>query len=413
MAYSTEIATCSKMVEAMPYSRTLLVTCSLLAMTAPASADLKLWQQNFVGCSVSASPYATQVLFKDGDKVRPLMQISGMNAWAVPTDHGEEVALTTQDGLTIYGRIIGPQGEDISAALLTTRPTIIPQESSLDGPSFGIRQSILPAPSGSPAALAPAAAPRTQSALSSSQAILPLLPFNSATTARASPGSAAPASAVDQKGLAQAPVQAAPGAPSQAASLGSDTVMDVPRATNVDQLIEQAKSFAMWFPINTPRPDAPLIYVFVDPTCPHCAWSFDQLAPRIAEGSVNLRIILTPILSRQAFDVAASILHQPDIPRTLLDQLRSVLGSGMPAPHVDPSTFDAKVTDGLRRNVLWMRANGAPGVPFYLYRTKAGGQFAFGSLTDAELAAALPEDTAAAPIPLAGNEAPAQGAPRP
>lgn len=59
----------------------LLASCAIFATGLPAKAELNLWQQNFVGCSVSSSPYTTQVLFKDASKVRPLMQIAGMNAW--------------------------------------------------------------------------------------------------------------------------------------------------------------------------------------------------------------------------------------------------------------------------------------------------------------------------------------------
>ncbi|NKB80202.1 hypothetical protein HED50_24060 [Ochrobactrum oryzae] len=111
----------------------LLASCAIFATGLPAKAELNLWQQNFVGCSVSSSPYTTQVLFKDASKVRPLMQIAGMNAWAVPTaDGGQQIALTTPDGLTIYGRIVGPQGEDISAALLATTPTVTPEPSPFD-----------------------------------------------------------------------------------------------------------------------------------------------------------------------------------------------------------------------------------------------------------------------------------------
>ncbi|TIU22941.1 MAG: hypothetical protein E5W49_05455 [Mesorhizobium sp.] len=129
--------------------------------------------------------------------------------------------------------------------------------------------------------------------------------------------------------------------------------------------------------------------------------------PRIKDNSIDLRVILTPILSAQAFDIAASIMHQDDIPTTLLEQSRSIIGSGKPAPKVDPKDFDKRVTDGLRRNVLWMRANGAPGVPFYLYRSDKGAQFAFGSLTDAQLATALPEPQAT-PNTAANTGAPAQ-----
>ncbi len=42
----------------------LLASCAIFATGLPAKAELNLWQQNFVGCSVSSSPYTTQVLFR-------------------------------------------------------------------------------------------------------------------------------------------------------------------------------------------------------------------------------------------------------------------------------------------------------------------------------------------------------------
>lgn len=364
----------------------LLASCAIFATVIPAKAELNLWQQGFVGCTVTSSPYANQVLFKDASKVRPLMQIAGMNAWAVPTpDGGQQVALTTPDGLTIYGRIIGPSGEDISAALLATKPTVNPEASPFD-----------PAPAAA-ASRQPTQQPSPQAAANTTEsANLPAQP--NATVAISPPaGSTSQAQpATTQQPVQQAqPVQPAQQAtaaqPQQLVSVGSQNVTDVPKASSVEQLIQQAEDFSMWFPVNTPKPGSPLVYVFVDPTCPHCAWSFDHLTSRIKDNGIDLRVILTPILSAEAFDIAASIMHQDDIATTLLEQSRSIIGSGKPAPKVNPKDFDPRVTEGLRRNVLWMRANGAPGVPFYLYRSKEGAQFAFGSLTDAQLASALPQ----------------------
>ncbi|ASY61410.1 hypothetical protein [Sinorhizobium sp. CCBAU 05631] len=362
----------------MKARKILLASCAIFPTVIPAKAELNLWQQGFVGCTVTSSPYANQVLFKDASKVRPLMQIAGMNAWAVPTpDGGQQVALTTPDGLTIYGRIVGPSGEDISAALLATVPTVKPEGSSFD-------PAPVAATSSQPASALQAASNTTES---------PNLPAQPNATVAISPPPAGSTSQARPATTQQSVQQAAqsPAAPQQLASVGSQNVTDVPKASSVEQLIQQAQDFSMWFPVNTPKPGSPLVYVFVDPTCPHCAWSFDHLMPRIKDNSIDLRVILTPILSAEAFDIAASIMHQDDIATTLLEQTRSVIGSGKPAPKVDPKQFDPRVTEGLRRNVLWMRSNGAPGVPFYLYRSKHGAQFAFGSLTDAQLASALPD----------------------
>ncbi|QOF75201.1 thioredoxin fold domain-containing protein (plasmid) [Aminobacter sp. SR38] len=414
----------------------LLASCAIFATALPAQAELNLWQQNFVGCSVSSSPYTTQVLFKDAAKVRPLMQISGMNAWAVPTaDGGQQIALTTPDGLTIYGRIVGPQGEDISAALLATRPTVTPEPSPFD-PQSPVTTSTTStqAPAnitrtvpGDGAAAQIAASPTVQAAPPTAQPS-PAPAQEQAAPVKKPADTQAADSATESK-QAQAPViqptQPAPAAgstpplvgaqpqqqaqaanpPQQMASIGSQTVPDVPKAASIDQLMQQAQDFAMWFPANKPKPGSPLVYVFVDPTCPHCAWSFEHLKPRIDDSTIDLRIIMAPILSAEAAQIAASIMHQEDIPTTLRDQLASVIGSGKPAPKVDPKNFDKAVVAAMQRNVDWMRLNGVPGTPFYLYRTKEGAQFAFGALNDAQLGTALPDAQPAATANNAGAAA--------
>lgn len=101
----------------------------------PSSNGIPVWRTTITNQTKQLSPHNCPTLPhapQEAAKVRPLMQISGMNAWAVPTaDGGQQVALTTPDGLTIYGRIVGPQGEDISAALLATTPTVTPEASPL------------------------------------------------------------------------------------------------------------------------------------------------------------------------------------------------------------------------------------------------------------------------------------------
>ena len=416
----------------------LLASCAIFATGLPAKAELNLWQQNFVGCSVSSSPYTTQVLFKDASKVRPLMQIAGMNAWAVPTaDGGQQIALTTPDGLTIYGRIVGPQGEDISAALLATTPTVTPEPSPFDPqspatsstttsqvpanvirsvPGVGTAAQIAaaaaapqigqssPAPVEQPSTAEPqqaaSAAPSVERPASNNSVAAPAAPATQAAQSTQAPTAATPPPETQPQQQAQAATT-----PQQLASVGSQTVPDVPKAASIEQLMQQAQDFAMWFPANKPKPGSPLVYVFVDPTCPHCAWSFEHLKQRIDDNTIDLRVIMAPILSPEAAQIAASIMHQEDIATSLRDQLASVIGSGKPAPKVDPKNFDNAVVAAMQRNVDWMRLNGVPGTPFYLYRTKEGAQFAFSALNDAQLETALPDAQPAATANNAGTAA--------
>lgn len=378
----------------MNLQKILLASCAVFGFGQSAHAELNLWQQNFVGCSVSSSPYTTQVLFKEANKVRPLMQVSGLNAWAVPkAGGGQEIALTTPDGLTIYGRIVGPQGEDISGALLATTATVIPEASPFDPPQQQAANPQVSAAPSQPIPATPSAQPAQQPVAQQAAPVPPAAPVP-APQAQAQANEPAPVSQTPAP--ASPPVPAAQGQspaptpPKQVASIGSETVPNVPKAGSVDELMQQAQDFAMWFTVNKPKPGSPLVYAFVDPTCPHCAWSFEQLKNRIDDNSIDLRVIMAPILSPESAQIAASIMHQQDIGSALRGQLASVIGTGTPAPKLDPKSFDQNVVAAMQRNVDWMRLNGVPGTPFYLYKTKDGTQFAFGGLKDTQLTGILP-----------------------
>jgi hypothetical protein len=400
----------------MQKRKTLLLSSVIGLWGIPAYAELNLWQQNFVGCSTSASPYISDVLFKDTAATRPLMKISGMQAWSVPDGKGgQQLAMTTDEGLTIYGRVVGPQGEDISGALLATSPTVAPTapaqlktDLQIAPPQNQTASSTLVPNRSTPRA------PTTQQVLDPPQPAAPTQsptppsnmapPVPAATVGAAPPVPVAPAVPTAPVQPSAAPV--APGAgnsssaspaPGAQAGIGSQTVLNVPKASNLDELIQQADRFAMWAPMNNPKPDAPVVYMFVDPTCPHCAWSLDHLEPKIRDGSIALRMIMAPILSEEALHIGISIIQNDNPPEALLQQAKLAIGSkGRAVNRLDPTQYDQRVKDGIARNVQWMRANGIPGVPFYLYRTAQKTEFAFGSLSDAQLATALPDGGSAA-----------------
>lgn len=394
----------------MQMRNVLLLSSAIALWGIPAHAELNLWQQNFVGCSTSASPYVSDVLFKDTTATRPLMKISGMQAWSVPDGKGgQQLAMTTDEGLTIYGRVVGPQGEDISGALLATSATVAPASPAQ------LKTDLQIAPSQNQIAsstLVPnrstPRAPTAQEVVDPLRPAAPAQPVTSpsnmappvpaATAGAASPVPVAPAVPTAPVQPSAAPVAPAaegsnstPPAPGAQAGIGSQTVLNVPKASNLDELIQQAETFAMWAPMNNPKPDAPVVYMFVDPTCPHCAWSLDHLEPKIRDGSVALRMIMAPILSEEALHIGISIIQNDNPPEALLQQAKLAIGSkGKAVNRLDPTQYDQRVKDGISRNVQWMRANGIPGVPFYLYRTAQKTEFAFGSLSDAQLATALP-----------------------
>ncbi len=73
-----------------------------------------------------------------------------------------------------------------------------------------------------------------------------------------------------------------------------------------DGFVESAEKTA-WFAIGDDK--APAVYIVVDPQCPYCHQAWTALKPRIADGSLSLRIIMTSILP-ESDEKAISILGQ-------------------------------------------------------------------------------------------------------
>ena len=93
------------------------------------------WQEGFIGCGVS-SPYLQEKLSPDS---KPLMKIAGLQAWSVERNGEKQIILTSEDGLTIEGSIFGPEGQDITKALLAMSP--METATALDRPETEKRQN--------------------------------------------------------------------------------------------------------------------------------------------------------------------------------------------------------------------------------------------------------------------------------
>ena len=103
-------------------SMTAFALIMLVGTASISHAQDHSWKEGFAGCT-GTSPFIETMISTTDPDVRPLMKIGEMQAWAIKDENGNPAtALTTEDGLTIVGRIIGPQGEDITAALLATVP---------------------------------------------------------------------------------------------------------------------------------------------------------------------------------------------------------------------------------------------------------------------------------------------------
>ncbi|MCQ0090590.1 hypothetical protein [Roseovarius sp. M141] len=301
---------------------------------------------------------------------------SAVNAsgWAIKdTDGIPATALTTPDGLTILGRIIGPQGEDISAALLATVPdpdlkVPNPISAELQAPATTSWKEMAPVP---------------ESQGVPSVAVSPAL--------RQSQGDlqAGAASGTTQLRDAETPQTPPGGGPTTAAL----TAIDHPSAdvqAGLDVLFSQAGNERVWFSAGTPKPGAPVIYMLADPDCPQCQWTIDQMQEAIASGAIDLRIIFAPITGVRGFNTSLSILHSQDIPQSFMAHMTSKTRGTPAVVQMDTAQADEAVIQGIVDNINWMRANRMPGVPFFLYETDQGAQFAFSELPPDALAVARP-----------------------
>lgn len=351
----------------------------LMGSASASNAQDHSWKEGFAGCT-GTSPFIETLISKTDPDVRPLMKIGEMQAWAIKDQEGNPAtALTTQDGLTIVGRIIGPQGEDITAALLATKPdpaaAAIANRTTSNSYTFGSTQ----APTGTGAQNPP---------ISNTAPPMTLIP-NGATTPRPAATEVSPALDRLQQVTRPAALGAAvtppvhPGATQDTPTTAPITATEQPSANvqaGIDAIFKQAGEERIWFSAATPNPGAPVVYMLADPECPHCQWTIDAMHNEIASGAIDLRIIPAPITGVQGFNTSLSILHSENIPQTFMAHMTSKTRGTAEVTQMDANQADKAVIQGIVDNINWMQANKMPGVPFFLYQTDQGAKFAFSEL---------------------------------
>ena len=348
----------------------LAVSAIALSCALPVAAEDAGWKENFAACAGN-TPFIEALLNQHNEGHRPLLRIGEMQAWAIQDESGKPtIALTTEDGLTIIGRILGPQGEDISAALLATRPNL----SALALPAAGsgavstppeekqaqTEAAALPAPEETQADTTPppsgSVSPSLERMLAETQTLATLPPDDAVTT-----------TATVSNPVATAPIAAA-AAPTPEVQAGMNAIFN------------QADQERIWFSAATPKEGAPVVYMLADPECPHCQWTIDKMRSQIVSGEIDLRIIFAPITGVAGFNTSLSILHSEDIPNTFMEHMTSNTRGTAAVAQIDVNGADRAVVQGIVDNINWMRTNRMPGVPFFLYQTEDGARFAFSEL---------------------------------
>jgi thiol:disulfide interchange protein DsbG len=316
---------------------------------------------------------ADTVISRTDPNARALVRIGAMQAWAIEDQTGNlTTALTTKDGLTIIGRIIGPRGEDITAALLATVPMRTDDRIAAISPT---------APSGPAPLIESAMTQGPVDPVLDSRIDTDLSPtLNRVQNTLPPVVSSLPAATPTSQDSANETIASAP-----------ITAVERPSAeiqAGLDTIFSQAGAERIWFSAGTPKPEAPVVYMLTDPDCPHCQWTIDQMQGAILRGEIDLRIIFTPITGVSGFETSLSILHSDDISGTFMAHMTATTRGTAAVANMDTNQADKGVIQGVADNINWMRANRMPGVPFFLYQTDQGARFAFSELPPDILAVA-------------------------
>ncbi|MGW6778763.1 thioredoxin fold domain-containing protein [Brucella pseudogrignonensis] len=274
------------------------------------------------------SPYAASVLHAQGTQSQRLFTLEGLNVWLMqPANQQAELVFTTPSGLLLRGSMVGPDGEDIAAALsLTMRAKRLADES----PQRGRERSVPPDAIGQAAS-----------------------------------------------GIS-AQTQPAPESPDNGAA--------IPTFATLKQLRSQADTYLMWIEANHAAPEAPVLYMFTDPLCSFCSRSLRVLKPSVDRGALALRLVPTPILSPLSFELAISFVEDRN-PGNAFIQHALQTADGQPS-QVLPRPLDKvdkAVIDAMARNLQWFRRNGLQGVPFFLYRSGTDDQVFYGQIDDSRI----------------------------
>ena len=270
-------------------------------------------------------------MLQDGDRATPFATLSGLQSWIVTrADGNRRIVFTTSDGMTIEGKMLTPDGRDLTAALLGPGASPMAAPASEQDASVGSSQRLAPEP----------------------------------VTAQSQSASSTPE-------------------PQTIAAQAGNEVVVPAKATTLDELLDQATRMSVWFSAGNPKPNAPVVYMMADPTCPYCAQSVDKLASKIESGDIDLRVILAPIRNQDAVFQAASILQSQDPAGDFVTHERSQVGTtSSTLTMFDRTAINPDVVRGLQRNVAWGRLNGVKGVPFWIYQGPDGAKVRAGLLAD-------------------------------
>ena len=111
------------------------------------------------------------------------------------------------------------------------------------------------------------------------------------------------------------------------------------------------------------------LYVFFDPNCPYCHDLYETLQPIIGSEKLGVGWVPVGILALSSYGKAAALLEAAH-PAAAMARMEAGFHEGHGA--IRPRRATALVARGLLYNFRLFEAVGAQGVPFLVYKTRAG-----------------------------------------
>jgi len=142
--------------------------------------------------------------------------------------------------------------------------------------------------------------------------------------------------------------------------------------------LDEIRHEALWFGIG--NHEAPVVYAFIDPSCPYCARAIVNIGDDISEGKIQLRVALAPVVSRNSPDMIASIFTAEQPPIAFMEHEYSWLEGRTDLAPAKWDDLPGVIRDGLIHNVDIMKDYEIPGVPFFIFDTEDGARIVNGAV---------------------------------
>ena len=137
----------------------------------------------------------------------------------------------------------------------------------------------------------------------------------------------------------------------------------------------------MWFSVG--NKNAPVVYAYLDPTCPFCARAVKAMRSDIDSGKIQMRVIMAPLIAANSPDVIAGILSSGNPVENFMTHEAAVSDrTTSPVALVDFAKLPAEMADGIRKNYQKVIDYEIPGVPFFVFDTAEGEKY-FSGVPDA------------------------------